>query len=777
MTPGSPRFRAAMRGLPGLRPWRLVLAVGLLLVAVVAPPLEGQTPSRPEITGLRFEGNRTFSDAQLRGSILTRKTECRSFLFQWVVPLCPLGVDFALDPSFYNPRVFRSDYVRVATFYRSQGFRQVTVDSLLVRPTPTTVEITFRIEEGDPVRITTLDFEGLDPADDAASLTRDLPVQVGDRLNVAALRSVADSLVRRLQDRGYPGAEVFRDIFIPAGTLEGEVLFDVFTGPRARFGAVEVVGNENVSETVIRRMLPFREGDMYSRERLFDAQRNLYGLEIFRHAVIEPRTDGDDDAVVPLQVRVTEGDARRVRAGGGWNTADCFSTEVRWANRNFLGGARRMVLRGRLSNILTSDLEESVCRGAGTGEYARLNGLVAAEFTQPWLFSPRNTLSAALFVERQSVPDVYIRESLGLNLGLTRVVGRNTPMTVSYQPQVGRLDAADVFFCTNFLVCNPVEVEVVASPNVLAPLGIRVARDRTNRAVSPTGGYTAIADLEVASSATLSDFEYQRLVSEITVFHAPLQGSGLVLAGRLRGGWMRASTFRGLDRSESADGSVQPAPRLPPPQKRFYAGGANSVRGYTQNQLGPRVVTVGVEELIFPRNAELEPICAPEAIASLTCDAGALAEGDFASRPTGGSAVLEGSTELRFPVWGPYLSGAAFVDFGQVWPETQDARLSEVVVSPGIGLRYSTPIGPIRLDLAYRPAARQNLPVVTSAIRPWNEAEDPESLRIQDPRTGDRIDWVFVDALARLETPVTFVEPSGFSWSRVQFQFSIGHAF
>lgn len=753
------------------------LALVLALAAGFAPSLEGQTPSRPEITELRFEGNRTFSDAQLQGAILTRTTECRSFLFQWVLPFCRLGLDFALDPSFYNPRVFRSDYVRIATFYRSQGFRQVAVDSLLVRPTPTTVEITFRIDEGEPVRITTLDFEGLDPVEDEEALTRDLPVGVGERLDITALRAVADSLARRLQDQGYPHAEVFRDIFIPAGTLEGEVLFDVFTGPRARFGTVEIVGNETVSETVIRRMLPFREGDIYSRERLFDAQRNLYGLEIFRHAVIEPSSDASREDVVPLEVRVVEGDTRRVRAGGGWNTADCFGTEVRWANRNFLGGARRMVLRGRLSNLLTSNLESSICSGAGTGEYAELNGLVAAEFTQPWLLSPRNTLDAAIFVDRQSVPDVYIRESLGLSLGLTRVIGRNTPVTLSYQPQVGRLDAADVFFCINFLVCSPEEVDVVASPNVLAPLGIRAARDRTNRAVSPTGGYTAAADLEVGASFTFSDFEYQRVVAEVTGFHAPLEGSGLVLAGRLRGGWMQASAFRALDRSLPTDGSLRATPRLPPPQKRFYAGGANSVRGYTQNQLGPRVVTVGVQELLFPRGDEPAPICAPEAVADLTCDAGALAEGDFASRPTGGSAVIEGSTELRFPIWEPFLSGAAFLDFGQVWSEAENARLSDVVFSPGIGLRYSTPIGPVRLDLAYRAATRRDLPVVTSAIRPWDEAEDPASLRIEDPRTGDRIDWVFVDALARLDTPVSFSESSGFSWSRVQFQFSIGHAF
>jgi outer membrane protein assembly factor BamA len=743
-----------------------VLIAGALFEVSAPDTLAGQTAGRPEVTELRFEGNETFPDRQLRNAIVTRRTECRSFLFQWVIPFCPLGAEFAQDPGFYNPRVFRNDYWRIHTFYRSQGFRQVELDTVMVRPSATTLEITFRVIEGDPVRITTLDFQGLPSI---PGLTDDFPVRVGDRLDNLALRAAADSLEHRLQDLGYAHAEVFRDVFIPVGTLEGEVLLDVLPGSRARFGPLDVQGNEAVSETVIRRMIPFREGDVYSRERVFDAQRNLYSLEIFRHAAIQGDFEQEPDSIIPMLVQVTEGNARRVRAGGGWNTADCFSAEARWSSRNFLGGGRRMVLRTRLSNVVTPQFEDSVCSGAGTGEYAKLNGLVAAEFTQPWIFSPRNTLNSAVFVERQSVPDVYIRESVGLNLGLTRVVGRSSPLTLSYQPQLGRLDAADVFFCTNFLVCDSDEIDVLAQANVLAPVGLGFARDRTDRAVSPTGGYTFRAEVEHASAVTFSDFDYERAVSEVTVFRGLPRGT--VLAGRLRGGWLGASAFRGFD------GGARAGIRVAPPQRRFYAGGANSVRGFAQNQLGPRVVTLGVEELLFPRNGDEFPICAPEEVADLTCDASPVAEGDFASRPSGGSAVVEGSVELRFPIFAPYLSGGAFVDFGQVWTNPDDVSLGELVVTPGFGFRYSTPIGPVRLDLAYRPAARQELPVITSAIRPWVEGEDPESSRILDPTTGERIDWVFVDALARLDSPVSFVEEPGFNWRRIQLQFSIGHAF
>lgn len=762
---GRPRARLLGRGIRST----LLPVLVFLIVLAVPRAADAQTESRPEITALRFVGNQTFPDGQLRNAILTRQTECRSFLFQWVVPFCRFGAEFSLDPAFYNPRTFRNDFFRVEAFYRAQGFRQVEVDTVMVRPSATELEITFQIREGDPVRIASLEIEGLRDLPGASALVAGLPVGVGDRLNRTALRAASDTLVLRLQNQGYPAAEVFLDIFVPTSSLQAEVILDAFAGPLASFGEIRVEGNEAVSETVIRRMLGFREGDRYARDLIFEGQRNLYALEIFRYAAIERIPDPPSDDVVPLQVRVTEGNQRRVRAGGGWNTADCFGAETRWASRNFMGGARRLVLRGRVSNALVSTFEDNICSGAGTGAYARLNGVVAAEFTQPWLFSSRNTFDAALFAERQSVTDVYIRESLGLNLGVTRVVGRNTPVSLSYEPQVTRLDAADVFFCTNFLVCDSIEIDVLASANTLAPLALRASRDRTNRAVSPTGGYAMAMDAEVAARATRSDYDYRRLVAEVTAFHA--LPADIVLGGRLRGGWLDASSFRGLERTFREGIAVAP------PQKRFYAGGANSVRGYAQSQLGPRVVTVGVEELVFPRNGDPTSICAPGEVADLSCDASPLAEGEFESRPTGGSAVLEGSAELRIPVGIPLLSAGLFVDFGQVWSETDAIRFRDFVVTPGVGVRYSTPIGPVRLDLAYRPPARSDLPVVTSAIRPWVEGEDPDGLRIRDPLTGERIDWVFVDALARLDPRVRFTEAQGFSLRRVQFQFSIGHAF
>lgn len=741
-----------------------LVIVGLVVFPVLSA--EAQTPSRPEVLSLDFEGNQRFSDRELRNAIVTRETACRSFVVQ---PFCWVGTEFALDRAFLNPRTFQQDFVRIQVLYFRSGYREAQVDTTVHRVEEARVELEFHLEEGRPIRITDLTVVGTDDEELVRQVSSDLPIGVGDVLDLVELDLARDVITRRLQNLGFAHADVLRNLSIVPAEYEAQVEYDVYTGPRARFGEIEIEGHEKVTETVIRRMLPFREGDLYGRDLLFEAQRNIYNLEIFRHAAIEPDLEHVPDSIVPLNVSVNEGDTHRVRAGGGWNSAECLTGETRWSSRNFQGGARRLVLRSRLSNLGTHQLEDSLCGGAGTGVYGDLNWVVSADFTQPWIFSPRNSFSASLYAERQSLQDVFVRQALGLNLTLTRRIGRGTPLSLFYRPQLAQLDAAEIFFCTSFLVCDPVDIDVLQASNLLSPAGFVVSRDRANRALSPTGGYTALLDFEHASRLTGSDFDYERVLAEASVFLG--LPADIVLATRLRGGWLNAGEFRGLEATAQGD-----RPRIAHPQKRFYAGGANSVRGFAQNQLGPRVVSVEVDDLIFPVGDRTEPVCTPQQVADLSCSAGDLGDTRFFARPTGGANLLEGNVELRFPLWPPLVRGAAFVDFGQVWDSSSEASLGELAVTPGVGVRYSTPIGPIRIDVAYSPRRSDMVPVVTSSLRPFDPERDAPDDRIQGPG-GETLDWVRLDELAPLGPRVLLDGDGGFSFRRLQLHFSIGQAF
>ena len=739
----------------------LLLAVGLVLAPIRGPaPVHGQG-IQEEVTGLRFEGNRIFPDEVLANSILTRATECRSFILS---AFCWAGAEFSKDPYFFYPREFGRDQTRIRLFYYQRGYREASVDTVLVRALEGQVKITFQIQEGNPVRVVELGFTGLDEIPDSA-IVEDLPIRVGEPLNALMLEASRDSLTSRLRNLGFAHADVLLNYSIPRESpLAASVTFDLFPGPEARFGPISVVGNRMVSETVVRRMVPFREGRLFNAEALLAGQRNLYNLDIFTRANVVPDLTHQPASIVPLRVEVAEGDVHRIRAGAGFSGAECVNTEARWASRNFFGGARRLQVTGRVSNLLTPFLENSLCKFAGNGDYAQLNWLLSADFTQPWLFSPRNSLSGGIFAERQSLPDIFIRQALGVNLAVSHTFSVGTPISFSFRPQLSSLDAAGVFLCSNYLVCTLEDIKILQDANWLSPLGVRLSQDRRNQVLSPTRGHAALLDLEYGATWTGSDFGYVRALAEGSWYK---QGrSRWVVAARLRGGWVSSGAFQGA-LSPGASGEIIH------PEKRLYAGGSNSVRGFGQNRLGPKVLYVqNVEKLLVTEEGAESAVCTPEEINDLSCDAGFLPDDAFATRPTGGTSLLEGSMEFRFPVTSQLWEGAAFLDFGQVWEEDLGVDLRDLELTPGLGIRYLSPIGPIRVDLAYRFNAGERLQVVTSQVRPY---EGPPRDRPEDKLAG--LEWVPSDELALLSPLVLWGDYGAWSLRRFQLHLSIGQAF
>ncbi|MGQ0815205.1 MAG: BamA/TamA family outer membrane protein, partial [Gemmatimonadota bacterium] len=148
------------------------------------------------------------------------------------------------------------------------------------------------------------------------------------------------------------------------------------------------------------------------------------------------------------------------------------------------------------------------------------------------------------------------------------------------------------------------------------------------------------------------------------------------------------------------------------PQKRFFGGGPNGVRGFAQVRMGPKLRTVDATEVLLEQ-------CSAGQINSGSCDVAPLADslpGRFEVRPVGGAAILEGNLELRMPSLWDKLRLAAFLDYGQVWRTANEVRLKEIVLTPGFGFRYFSAIGPVRVDVGYHPHTGEQLPVVTTKV-------------------------------------------------------------
>lgn len=741
-------------------------STALLILCLVSAPvvalgpesLEGQLRGL-EVRSVEFVGNEAFPSDSLARTIATRKTACRSDLFVFPLPLCPLGIDFARSRSQLRERDLPRDRARLMVYYRQRGFRDVQVDTPSVARTETHADVTFRIVEGRPIIANSIIYDGIGDLEEAGLLD-DLPIRPGDRLSTLAMDATRDTIVRRLSNRGYAYADVFRTAARPADDpYNAAVTFEVVSGPLSTYGNVSVSGNENLTVGTVLRTVRIDRGQTFRRDDIDEAVARLYGLEIVRSATVVPNTDADTrDPVVDVDIIIQEGNAYRVRAGGGWSTAECLNLEARWTSRNFMGGGRLLQIRGRVGNLLAEQFRDVLCTQSGQGEFARLTGLVSVDFAQPWIFSTRNSLATSLFAERQSLPDIFVRRAVGARVALSRAVSTQTVLTVFVRPELSQLDADDVLFCTGFLVCTPEDVAALEGTNWLSPIGLSLARDRSDDLLNPRTGHRAFLEFEHAAPWTASNFRYDRLVAEAS--HYELL-SPVVFATRIRAGWVGSG---GFDDIVSTTRSAE----IVHPQKRFYTGGANSVRGFAQSRLGPRVLVAGPSDLL-DQSGGGRGGCTPAAVADLSCVPGD--ETDVFPQPTGGTRVLEANAELRFPLVGPF-EAVAFTDVGQAWGADRRLRLQDLEFTPGVGIRFPSPVGPIRLDLAYRSRGIEALSVVTERIRPYQQSIDDESDRIAVDGVGF-IDWISTGQLAVLDAPFGFgANDRGF-----QLHVSIGQAF
>jgi outer membrane protein assembly complex protein YaeT len=174
----------------------------------------------------------------------------------------------------------------------------------------------------------------------------------------------------------------------------------------------------------------------------------------------------------------------------------------------------------------------------------------------------------------------------------------------------------------------------------LSAVEIEFERNTSAQPLNPRQGYSISGHLESAGRLMRGDFTYNELLGEVRTY-LPI-GPSIVWANKVRSG-----TLAGSDSA------------LIPFYKRYFVGGSSSVRGWGRYQVAP------------------------------------LSPGGL---PIGGRTMMEMTTEARFPIRGK-LSGVLFVDGGNAWREAWDVQLSDLRWAAGPGIRYETPIGPVRFDL------------------------------------------------------------------------------
>jgi len=559
-------------------------------------------------------------------------------------------VPFSKKPPFDTDE-FQRDLQRLRQFYTERGYPDARVTNVDVAfdEKKEHVRLTVTVREGEPMRVESMRFEGFDvlPERRQQALKRRLGLESGDVRDRRRLDAARTTALNVFQEQGYPYAKVIVDELPGEGPRGVVIVVRATPGQPATFGPIEVSGNASVGEDVILRQLAFKPGDRYSAGRVRASQSKLSSLDLFRFAYVEPRGLNAEGALqvpaVPMRVTVAEDKHRQLSGAVGYGTEEKARIRGEWKHVNFFGGARTAGVESKFS---------SLDRGV------RLN------FSEPWFFTRHLAFSAQAQVWDEREP-VYQVTTYGGRAGVSWRRERRNPVTrrgATTSVSASFIDEFTDYQVTpealadpalrNRLISLGMDPETGSAQGTLVSLRMQADHDTTSSRLDPQRGFAVSGALEQAGKFLPGNFTYTEFSGELRGYISTRRPSsaarrGIVFAGRLRG-----ST---IDAPPPVDISV-------PFFKRYFLGGSTSVRGWGRYELSPLTET---------------------------------------GQPIGGLSVVETSAEVRVP-FGTKLSAVAFVDAGSVGlnPWHLDPGGFRAAVGPGV--RYDTPIGPVRFDVGYQ---------------------------------------------------------------------------
>ena len=568
-----------------------------------------------QVKGLSFTGVEAVAESRLRGALATRQSS-----------RLPWGRKYYFDRGRFD-----ADLKRIEAFYADRGYpdARVTGFDVQLNDAQDEVEISVSIAEGDPVLVTAVDFTGFDdvPPDRLEALKDRIPVKVGQPRDRALIVTAHEMAVNELRDNGHPYARVGSQEEPGASPKEMALTFAATPGPLAYFGAIEIQGNQSVSDRVILRKLNFKPGDLYRRRIVQDTQRQLYQMELFQFVNIETVNPEKESSEVPIRVTVAEGKHQRVNFGVGYGTEEHGRVDGEYHHVNFLGGARS---------------------GGVHARYSSLDRGVRLDFNQPYVFSPH----FAAGVEGQqwlTFTPAYNSTILGAKVSLIHRSTPRTSWTVSFATEESSSTISDEALndptLDDDLIAIGLDPDTGTQEGVSNGISFDFLHSTADNLLNARRGYQFAVHAESAGRFLPGSYNYYALSWDAR-HYLPINES-IVVANRVQVG--------NIDQAGEDPGNV-------PFSKKFFLGGASSVRGWGRFEISP------------------------------------LSGG---GNPIGGNSMFSFSTELRAVIRGN-LGGVLFLDGGNVWTSGWTIKLDDLRYAVGPGIRYMTPVGPVRFDVGWQ---------------------------------------------------------------------------
>ena len=620
------------------------------------------------------------------------------------------------DYEIFDASMLQSDLARVERYYRGHGFLDAHARAgRVIHDRNDHVRVEIVVDEGAPTLDGNLRVDGLEDvpvaiaAEVRAAATGALPT--GARFDEDAYAKAKVTVARALTDRGYAYATVKADAQADLVSHVIDYVFTIHAGPPAVFGPITLVQEAEgekkatvaLDEGLLRRTLNLREGEPYSTAAIDAATQAMLDLDVLSSVQIVPTLADPPAAVVPLVVKWQAGKMHSIRLGGGLEF-DEIKTElhglVGWEDHNFYGGLRDFTVELKPGVVLYPMRVNYITTPTNPLPEERLR----LQLRQPAFLEARTTLlvqpEGNVFPMLVAPNPPTTEPVLGYGevkaaVGAERRFGRHflVQLTQVFQSEFP-------FHYTSLILTAPTPAIILSYPHLVTTLDFRDDPIHTH------SGLYLSNDLTVAGAGgSAADV---RVLPEARGYIPIARGVTFAARGSL--GFLFASNYGDYVQNHLAQ-TLAPSPgnsdHLYGAVDRdieivyfrgFFSGGPSSNRGYPLRGIAP----YGLVPFLSPATLQAQQAVAASKGGGLSCIPGQ--PGYNAAEcliPIGGFTLWEASAEVRFDISGP-LGAATFCDAGDVAPGQAQIRLSHLHLSCGAGGRYDTPVGAIRLDIAYR---------------------------------------------------------------------------
>jgi len=615
-------------------------------------------------------------------SVISKQLETKTNPSGFSQFLYSLGIGLGSSKEYFSKQVFDSDIENILKLYKDNGFYETIIDtSFSVNTEHNQINIKIDINEGYLSLIDSVLFLNIDHLEPKIQneITNKTILIKNNPFRITDIKNEINRILYILSNNGYPNSYIESSSIIIGKLLSSKnykITLPIISGEKCFFGETKITLESDtdyfISKKVINRQIEFKEGETYSSEKRIESERNINRLGIFDFARLEQKTALriDSQLFIPINILLKPRNRFELAPEIFLNDQDNsfnIGAGISGTIRNIGGAAQNLI--GKVSGQAQSFTQGGID--------------ISLQFLQPYFINNKLALNVS------STFGIDFRKEYKQNILQAKAAINSTFHRYNFFHAAifsWELERSQVSFLMDTVSLassfSPTSLALLEEPQFNSIFGITTQRDNTNDVFSPTNGDYLSLSLEESGflpSKIIKNREqlkYSQFVKYTiyTRYFQPILQNNSVLAFKLKLG--QAIQY-GVDQE-----------KFPIPlNRRFFAGGSSSLRGWTTRGLG---------HIFDPKLGTNVPELGGNVIIESTIEARIRV-----SKTAGDLGFIEANK-----IWLVF-----FTDFGNIWDNVKEIKLQHIAISSGFGVRYDLFFGPIRIDVGlktYDPYAEPN---------------------------------------------------------------------